>query len=97
MLSNSPRPHAPAWMIAIIILAALPVTGLPTLLSAASASGSAQADIVRTICYFYPFYVIVSAWLAYVCYPTRRYMTWILLVLMVLTHVAMWMLVTGDY
>lgn len=94
MLSNTPRRHAPAWVTAIVVAAAMPVVSMPWMLSAASVGSG--ADIVKTMCYIYPAYVVLTAWLANISYPTRPYMTWILTVLMLLTHAAMWMLVTSP-
>lgn len=44
---------------------------------------------------FYPVYELASAWLAWLSYGRRTEMTWILLALMILTHPAMYMLVTA--
>ncbi|MDE5838290.1 MAG: hypothetical protein K2H39_04490 [Paramuribaculum sp.] len=51
---------------------------------------------MRTLVWIYPFYVVVAAYLAYLCYPARRIITWILLALMVLTHVCVWLLVYSS-
>lgn len=42
----------------------------------------------------YLFYVPVAAYLSYLCYPERRALAWILLALMVLSHIAIWLLLT---
>lgn len=82
--------RVPLWVSLVIILVMLPVFSLPQLL----ASCPAADDGRRTLLWLYPGYVVVAAWLAWICWPTRSYMTWILLVLMILSHVAAWMLVT---
>lgn len=80
--------RAPRWVVVVAVIAALPATQMPMLLSSCPDVGGA-----RTLLWIYPFYTLLAAWLAVACYPRRPYMTWILLALMLLTHVAMWMLV----
>ncbi|MDE6650950.1 MAG: hypothetical protein K2K08_00920 [Paramuribaculum sp.] len=82
----------PWWIIALIILLVLPAAQFPVLL----ANCPAGPAIVRTLVWIYPFYVVVAAYLAYLCYPARRIITWILLALMVLTHVCVWLLVYSS-
>ncbi len=82
----------PWWMIALIILLVLPAGQFPVLL----ANCPAGFPIVRALVWIYPFYVVVAAYLAYLCYPRRQLMTWILLALLVMTHIAIWMLVYAD-
>ena len=82
----------PWWIIALIILFVLPAAQFPVLL----ANCPAEPAIVRTLVWIYPFYVVVAAYLAYLCYPARRIITWILLALMVLTHVCVWLLVYSS-
>lgn len=79
----------PAWVTVIIIIAALPVMAIPTLLGLL---GPDRPE-ARTLLYLYPLYVVVAAWLAYKSYPTRSYISWILVGLMILSHLAMWILV----
>lgn len=86
----NPDPHRPPlWVTLIIVIAAMPVLSLPAMLSV---TGPDTLPIVRTLLWGYPLYVILAAWLAWICYPRRPYMTWILIVLMILTHLAMWVL-----
>lgn len=87
---NPPRNNVPTWMKVLIIILMLPAFMLPSLLSAVPSDD----DAIRTIVWCYPFYVILSGWYAYICYSQRQVMTWILLALMVMSHVAIWMLVT---
>lgn len=78
----------PVWMTILIILLVLPVFSLPALLSAIAPGDSGM----KTIVWCYPVYVVMSGWLAWQCYPQRREVSWILLVLMVMSHVAMWIM-----
>lgn len=82
-------PSTPRWMTAIIVLVALPVFQFPVLLGACP-----DDSTVRALVWVYPFYCLVAAYLAYQCYPQRHALSWILVGLMVLSHVAIWLLVT---
>lgn len=81
--------RVPPLIVAAIIMAALPVLAFPAMLSV-SLPG---AD--RYYLWLYPAYVVAASILAYQCYGRRSEMTWIIIVLMLLTHLAMWVLV-GD-
>lgn len=83
-----PHQKCPLWVTIIIILCSLPVFGLPSLLAAAPAGGE-----LKMLIWFYPAYVVVSAICAWLCYPSRKAITWILLILMILSHVSIYMLV----
>ncbi|MDE5642418.1 MAG: hypothetical protein K2F74_04565 [Muribaculaceae bacterium] len=80
---NSRR--TPLWMTVVIVLCALPVFAFPTLLGMLP-DESPLAPFV----WFYPLYVPAAAVCAWLCYPSRRELSWILLVLMILTHAAFW-------
>ncbi|MDE6377490.1 MAG: hypothetical protein K2K72_01965, partial [Duncaniella sp.] len=68
----------------------LPAFNTPWLIASLPAdSGSARA-----LAMIYPFYMFLSAWLAWKAYPSRSYLSWILLVVMVLSTIAMYMLTT---
>lgn len=80
----------PRWMTALIVLCSLPVVTLPYLLSLAPAEGE-----IKTFVWLYPIYTLASAFLAYQCYARRSEITWILLILMILSHLAMISLTCG--
>lgn len=82
----------PAWVTCLVILVALPLFATPELL----ARCPAQPSIARTLVWGYPFYMAIAAWLAWASWTQRRYITWLLLAIMVLTTVAIWMLVTAP-
>lgn len=42
--------------------------------------------------WIYPAYILAASFLAWQCYGRRTEMTWIIIILMLLTHVAMWAL-----
>lgn len=75
-------------MIIVIIMAMLPALAFPTLLAMTSPDSSQ-----RTFVWLYPFYVIASGVCAWICWPDRKDVSWILIILMLMSHAAMWMLV----
>lgn len=81
--------RVPVWMTLIIIIAALPVLAFPFMLS--MSHGIAGGD--RYFLWLYPAYVIAASLLAWQCYGRRSAMTWIIIALMLLTHVSMWVLI----
>lgn len=78
----------PTWMKIVIICCMLPVLAFPTLISALP-----QDSPVNTLVWLYPLYVLATGICAWVCYGQRRELSWILLVLMLLSHAAIWTLV----
>lgn len=90
-ISDPRRPHAPLWMTVLIIVCMLPVLAFPSLLSAAPSDSGPE-----TLLWLYPLYVIASGVCAWICYPARKEVAWILLILMILSHAAMWALVTSP-
>lgn len=81
----------PAWVTILVVICMLPVLAFPTMLTMTMPDSSA-----RTFVWFYPFYVIASGICARICWPQRKDVMWVLLALMVLSHLAMWMLVLND-
>ena len=89
MNDEQKRPRrVPVWMLIVIIVCMLPALAFPSLLYLTATDSPA-----RTLAWFYPFYVLASGISAYICYSERREISWILLVLMILSHLAMWLLV----
>ena len=86
----SSRRRPPVWMIIVIIVAMLPVLSFPALL-AKTFSGSPE----RTFVWLYPIYVIASGVCAWICWPERKDVCWILIALMLMSHAAIWLLVSG--
>lgn len=77
-------------MIIVIIVAILPALAFPTLLAMVPPGGSE-----RTFVWLYPFYVIASGVCAWLCWPERKDVSWIIIILMLMSHAAIWMLVKG--
>lgn len=86
-------PRVPWWMWLVIILCALPGLSVP-LLSSLTASNIAM---VRTLTLLYPLYVLLSAVLAWQCYGRRSILTWIILVLLILSHACFYYLAFATY
>lgn len=82
----------PWWVTAIIIVAMLPALVLPL-----SANTIPDSGTPRYLLWFYPAYVIATGVCAYITYPERRYLTWILLVLLLMSHAAMAILLNFEY
>ena len=93
-LSPAPGDRTPLWVVIIVVITALPVVALPILIGRVQQSD--VSDTVRLLLWGYPFYVLVGGWLACISYKTRQYMTWILVLLMALTHAAMWLLASPE-
>ena len=81
----------PAWVTLLIVIFTLPIFTLPSLLDMCAPGDSAM----KTLVWIYPFYMILSGFLAWRTYPARPYLTWILLAVMILTSVAIHILVTA--
>ena len=74
--------RVPAWMYFIIALCMIPGLCFPWAVSLLQDPN----PIVRGLVWFYPAYVLLSCFLAWQCYGRRTVMTWIVLVLLVLSH-----------
>ncbi len=75
-------------MTILIIVVLLPVFSLPALLDTVPAGD----DSLRTIVWCYPFYMLLSGYLAWFAYPQRPTVSWILIALMILSTIAVWLL-----
>ncbi|MCM1163141.1 MAG: hypothetical protein NC339_02670 [Muribaculaceae bacterium] len=81
----------PVWITLLIIVVSLPLFSFPWLLGAIKPGP--MAETVKTFVMIYPFYMLLSSWLAWKAWPGRHEVTWILLAVMVLTTVAIFLLV----
>ncbi len=79
----------PLWAKLLIIISALPVVSLPMIINQCSA---ARYEEIKMFLMIYPLYVLASAVMAWISYRQRREVSLILIVVMLLTHVAMWLL-----
>lgn len=83
-----PDRHPPFWVTLIIVIVALPLLALPILLNMAAP----QAGVVRALIWIYPFYMLLSAWLAYKAWAGKPDVTWILITVMLLSTAAIFLL-----
>ncbi|MDE5978537.1 MAG: hypothetical protein K2L39_03575 [Muribaculaceae bacterium] len=74
--------HVPWWMLAIIIVCALPGASFP-FLGGLLTSGNTT---VEGLTWFYPIYTVASALLAWQCYGRRTLLCWIILILLLISH-----------
>lgn len=79
------------WITVLIVICMLPVLTFPSMLSLTHADTPA-----RSLAWFYPIYVIASGVCARICWPDRKEITWILLIMMILSHIGMWFLVLNP-
>ncbi|MBQ7854407.1 MAG: hypothetical protein IJ352_10695 [Muribaculaceae bacterium] len=83
----------PLWAKLLIIISALPVVSLPMIINQCSA---ARYEEIKMFLMIYPLYVLASAVMAWISYRQRREVSLILIVVMLLTHAAMWLLPTAG-
>lgn len=85
MATDNNAPHiVPWWIYLIIIVCMIPGLSYP-LQSTLAASTDAT---VRGLTWFYPVYTLVSGLLAWMCYGRRTLLTWILLAMLILSHIS---------
>jgi len=75
-------------MTILIVIVLLPIFSLPALLDTVPAGD----DSLQTIVWCYPFYMLLSGYLAWFAYPQRQTVSRILIALMILSTIAVWML-----
>ena len=83
---NSSRP---LWLLLIIIVFSLPIFAFPTMLGLISPG----QEVEKTMAWLYIIYILLTDWLAWMCWPQRKAVTWILLALLLMSHAAMWGLI----
>jgi len=74
----------PVWFILILVLLTLPLAGVPWVLAAIPEG----MDELRLMMRLSPLYVLAADWLAWVCWWPRRLMSWIMVGLILLSHIA---------
>lgn len=85
-------PRVPWWMWVIIIACMFPGLWFPWMVSLIQSPN----PIVRGLMWFYPAYVFISGFLAWQCYGRRTVMTWIILVLLILSHCCFFYMTFGN-
>lgn len=84
--------RVPWWMWVVIVVCMLPGVAFPAMVSLVESDN----PIVRGLVWFYPAYVLMSGFLAWQCYGRRTVMSWIILVLLVLSHWCFYYMTFGD-
>ena len=80
--------RTPLWFKILVVLMMVPLAIFPSYMASMPADGEA-----RLLVWLYPAYVIATGICAWVSYPRRPDVAWILLVLLALSHAAMYVLV----
>lgn len=70
----------PWWFTVLIVLAAAPMLLFPGMETAAEGQ-------MGTLMWLFPVYMVIASVCAWVCYPDRRELAWILLALMALSDI----------
>ena len=82
-MNTSPRPW---WLALIVIILLLPAFAIPELLSMQSdAAGNPFPDSVRVLTWLFPLVCVAYAILIWLCWPSRRFISWMLVVMSALT------------
>ncbi len=76
------------WLLAAIILTILPLALYPTILSSLSSLDEATAEQYRLLVKLYPLAVVAYAVCSWLCRRDRAYLSWILVVLSLLSSTA---------
>ncbi len=86
-----PSKKMPLWLKICIIADCLPIIAIPALLAACP-------DVTEaiTLIKLYPIAIIGGGIIAWLSWKERAEITWILLAIMLLTHLAMWILVNQS-
>lgn len=78
------QPRRPLWVTLVTLIALAPLALYPALLNHTEPGMGIFAKL-------YIPYALFTAALAWICWPRRRDMFWILLILLILSHAAMWL------
>lgn len=83
-----PQQKMPWWVKVLIILDTLPILTYPKMLSE-----STGFDGAKIFLELYPLYVPLAAVCAWISWKRRPDVTWLLLIVMLLSHFGMWYLI----
>ncbi len=77
-------PKRPVWLIVLVTISVLPVVGWPFLMM--EYDFASRDDSTWLLLVMFPVYMIACGYLAYKCYPIRKEITYVLLVIMWLSY-----------
>ncbi len=80
-MNPDPRIHRPVWFIILLIILSLPLLATPAYLT------HIAEDNGIMLCF--PLYVLLSVYLAYASWPQRRYVSWILIGVLLLSYISL--------
>jgi hypothetical protein len=83
---TTPTPRPPLWFTLIIILLLLPLLMWPAYFSDTIATPEGRENSVYAI--IFPIYALLSAWLAYKTFTSRRELSFIILALLIISYLA---------
>ena len=83
---------APKWAAWVAVAVCLPVISLPWLIAACPPGLTYEA-----LLWLYAPVIILAAYCAYKSMPERPEVFWVLIAIVILTHLAMWVLVNPMY
>lgn len=89
---TSSRLKVPWWMILIVTVSILPVLIWPVYMTDFDFIADDTHENYLLLAYLFPIYIVLCGFLAYKCYPVRKEITYILLVLMWLSYGAAFLL-----
>ncbi len=95
-MTGTQSPRIPGWFKILILITALPLFAWPWLMRRATdvfTDNGMDNSLPWTFVMLLPLYVVLSTWISYRVYPTRREVAWILQGLQILVYAAMLMLV----
>ena len=81
-------PRTPWWLWVVILLCMVLGLSFPAMLTLIDSTNA----VIKGLTWLYPAYVLLSGFLAWQCYGRRTLMSWIILVLLVLSHACMYYL-----
>lgn len=84
----------PLWAKLMIIISAIPIITLPYTISQCN---DVTYEFFKIFFFLYPIYVIISAIMSWICYKSRHEISIVLIILMLLTHIAIWMIPNYGY
>lgn len=87
------KERRPLWLLILLIIVSLPVFTFPTLLGMINPADT----VASTMAWFYLFYILLTDYLAWICWPQRKAITFVLILLLVLSHISMWGLVLYEH
>ena len=78
----------PWWFICILALFVFPLAAWPAMVSAISGNMEPGGGILHLLVLVFPVYTVLSVYCAYRCFLQQRYLSWILLFLLLASYLS---------